>query len=671
VLVQRIVTVAVSRIWTKTDGDDDNNNNSYESNDGGNNGSNNDYSTSEWALRWAATLLVAGAYGYAAQRRQFLHAAVGLPLAIIWFVRQLGETFARLSTFETWAEDRKYWEAGDVEEGRPPRLDSAAMAQPVKWAAQYPLAALAVAVEQTCLILGVVVLVVALDRLLSLHEVIHAFWASRNRRNQGSGNNSSRSNNKSAVRPVYRITRQFDASFGVADEHQIDDDPHQLTQEVTDQVFGMFEDAGAEHSKLAVWLGTHACLCNFTPPPPEPAGRTGRVPSAMALERVCTELLPMVGGRLLHVYVPMAASTRGDDDGPDSIENARSGSIVASMDAFFHLRALYDCGENGVIQVGRDTNFAGRFPVSRRGLQALAKYPNPNDRSSCPRQRTLHLNGLGLAEDQWGCLLRSCDGPSVKVSFSGGDYGKRPDSIRALIQALTEDVCRAHVCVFDAHSLPGDVLRDFAAALERNCSLTELSLSISCRDPWTGNSDPVAVQGAGDTEATTIFDCLARRTAPLDVFDLSARVFSSLLRNRLWNDVVPAAGLNLRSLVLRTGAGLDPRAPPTEYNVEEEERMIRAVSASTSLCAFDYKDWDIPNNNNEYLERIGGAVRPFLRFNRFRRLVLRKEHERSAALQKRWFATTLLRSVACNEAAWCYFLLKNNVVKFHECIESI
>jgi hypothetical protein len=265
--------------------------------------------------------------------------------------------------------------------------------------------------------------------------------------------------------------------------------------------------------------------------------------------------------------------------------------------------------------------------------------------------------------------LRSCDGPSVKVYFFGGGYDQQPDAIRALIQALTENECRAHVCMLDVHCLPDDVLLDFVAGLERNSSLKDLTLSISCRDERSGNFDPVAARTAADTVATTIFGCLARRNAPVDVLDLSAPVFSSLLWNRLWNDVVPAAGLNLKTLVLRTGAGFDPRTPPTEYNVEEEERMIRAVSASTSLCAFDYKDWDVPNNNTEYLERIDSAVRPFLRFNRFRRLALRIEHERSAALQKRWFATTLRRSVACNEPAWCYFLLKNNVVKFHECID--
>jgi hypothetical protein len=692
---QVIVTVAFSRIWGDDDGDDKNNGSSNGNNGSSNNNnerdsSSNGYSNSEWALRFSAILLlVVGADAYAARRhRHFWIAAWELPFAIIWSVRALGETFGRLSAFETWADDRKYWEGGDVEDRRP-RLPSgtpaalpvhvktaAAAARPGFWITQHPLAALAVAVEQACLILGVVVMVAALDRLLSLHEMFTAFLASRHGRDHGvggggGGGDSNSNSTESALRRVYRITRQFDASpTGTADEYQIDDDPHQLTQEIADRVFEMFEEAGEEHSQVAVWLGTHACLCNFAPPLPDPAGRTGRVPSAVALESVCTELLPMVGGRLLHVYVPMAASTRGDDDGPDSIENACSGSIVASMDAFFHLRVLHDCGENGVIQVGRDVNFAGRFPVSRRGLHALAKDPNPNERSNRNRQRCLDLDRLGLAEDQWGCLLRSCDGPSVKVSFSGGGYDQQPGSIRALIQALTENECRAHVCVFDVLSLPGDVLVDFAAALERNSSLKDLTLSICCRDPWTGNLDLVAARDAGDIVATTIFECLARRNAPVDVLDLSLPVSSSLVRNRLWYEVVPAAGLNLKRLVLRTGAGIDPRAPPAEYNVEEEERMIRAVSASTSLCTFDYKDWDIPSNNNEYLERIEMAARPFLRFNRFRRLALKMEHEPSAALQKRWFASTLRRSVACNEPAWCCFLLKRNAAGFHECIDA-
>jgi hypothetical protein len=672
---QAIVTVAMKWIWG--DGDDAK---AAPAHDGGENGSSSDgNSTSSssidiasWAIRMAASLLVVVPYGCSLLRqKQFLVAAVGLPLVMGWYAHYLAETFSRLASFELWAEDRHFWEKEEEEGSRSSaptdRLFGGGAAE--FWILQHPLAGLAVAVEQTCWLLMLLFMVVSLDRLLSLQESIHAFLTSRRGRNQGSShsNISSSSNNKSAIRRVYRITKQFDVSVTAVDEYQIDD-PHPLTRQIADRVFEMFEEAGAEHSQLAVWLGTHACVCNFTPPTPETVGPTGRVPTALALECVCTATLPLVGVHLLSVYAASSASV-GGDVGTEIIEDASRGSIVASMDAFFDLLALYDCDEHVFIEMGRGANFAGQFPVSRRGLQALAKDPNRNARSNRHRHRSLNLDRLALAEDQWGCLLRGCNGPGVKIHFFCERYGKRPDAIRALIQALAENECRAHVDLNDAHVLPAGVLVDFAAALERNCSLTELAISIGCRNERSGFSDPVAAQAAGDIVATTIFDGLARRNAPLDVLDLSAPVFSSLLWNRLWNDVVPAAGLNLKTLVLRTGAGLDPRTPPTECNVHEEERMIRAVSASTSLCTFDYKDWNIPSNNTEYLERIELAVRPFLRFNRFRRLALQMEHEPSGAVQKRWFATTLLRSVACNEASWCYFLLKRNAAGFHECID--
>jgi hypothetical protein len=681
---QAILTVAFSRIWG--DGDDkaahdggENGSSSSSSSSNNNNSSNIGIAYASWAIRMAASLLVCIPYLCAMLRqKQFLVAAVGLPLVMGWYVRYLAEMFSKLASFELWAEDRHFWEernsSTDLGAGGAVVVNRSGPAD--SWITQHPLAALAVAVEQTCWLLMLLFMVVALDRLLSLQEVIHAFLASRNRRNQGSSSRSSNENeNKSAIRRVYRITKPFDVSVtgAAADEYQIDD-PHPLTRQVADRVFEMFEEAGAEHSQIAVWLGVHACVCNFAPPLPEPAGPTGRVPTALVLECVCTATLPLVGVHVLNVYAPSSASV-GGDVGTEIIEDASHGSIVASMDAFFDLLALYDCDEHVFIEMGRGANFAGQFPVSRRGLQALAKDPNRSARSNQNRQRCLNLDRLGLAEDQWGCLLRGCDGPGVKLVFFGagygaGYYGQRPDAIQALIKALRENECRAHVGFNDVHSLPEGVLRDVATAIQRNSSLTELALSICCENERTGYSDPVAAQAAGDTMATTIFDGLARRNAPLAVLDLSAPVFSSLLWNRLWNDVVPAAGLNLRSLVLQTGAGLDPRRPPTVYNVEAEERMIQAVSASTSLCSFDYKDWNVPNDNAEYLDRIDSAVRPFLRFNRFRRLALQMEHKPSGAVQKRWFATTLLRSVACREPAWCYFLLKRNVAGFHECIDG-
>jgi hypothetical protein len=679
---QAILTVAFSRIWG--DKDDD-----KAAHDGGENGSSSHDNSiaiayASWAIRMAASLLVCIPYLCAMVRqKQFLVAAIGLPFVMGWYVRYLADMFSRLATFEVWAEDRHFWEERRQSSASTDRTVGGGAAD--FWILQHPLAALTVAVEQTCWLLMLLFMVVALDRLLSLQEAALAFLASHRGRQRGSGGGSSSSSsssssrssnhNKSAIRRVYRITKQFDVSVtgAAADEYQIDD-PHPLTRHVADRVFEMFEEAGAEHSQLAVWLGSHACVCNFTPPPPETAGPTGRVPTALALECVCTATLPLVGVHVLNVYAPSSTSV-GGNVGTDIIEDASHGSIVASMDAVFHLLALYDCDEPVFIEMGRGANFAGQFPVSRRGLQALAKDPNRSTRSNRDQQRSLNLDRLGLAEDQWGWLLRGCDGPGVKLVFFGvgygaGYYGQRPDAIQALIQALAENECRAQVGLNDVHSLPEGVLRDVAVAIQRNSSLTELAISIGCENERTGYSDPVAAQAACNTVATTIFDGLARRNAPVDVLDLSAPVFSSLLWNRLWNDVVPAAGLNLKTLVLRTGAGLDLRTRPTEYNVHEEERMIRAVSASTSLCAFEFRDWNIPSNNTEYLDRIDIAVRPFLRFNRFRRLALKIEHEPSGAVQKRWFATTLLRSVACHEPAWCYLLLKRNAAEFHECIDA-
>jgi hypothetical protein len=685
---QAIVTVALAWIWGGDDDDDkaapahdSGENGSSSSNNYNNNNSNIGIAYAAWAIRMAASLLVCIPYLCVMLRqKQFLVATVGLPLVMGWYVRYLADMFSRLASFELWAQDRHFWEKEEEGSRSSASTDRGAVGGGAvdSWITQHPLAALAIAVEQTCWLLMLLFMVVALDRLLSLQEAVLAFLVARRGRNKGnSSSSSSRSSNhnKNAIRRVYRITKQFDVSVtgAAADEYQVDD-PHPLTRQVADRVFEMFEEAGAEHSQLAVWLATHACLCNFTPPTPETVGPTGRVPTALALECVCTATLPLVGVHLLSVYAPSSASV-GGNVGTDIIEDASRGSIVASMDAVFDLLALYDCDEHVFIEMGRGANFAGQFPVSRRGLQALAKDPNQNARSNRHRHRMLNLDRLGLAEDQWRCLLRGCDGPGVKLVFFGagygaGYYGQRLDAIRALIQALRENECRAHVGFNDVHSLPEGVLRDVAAAIQRNSSLTELSLSLGCRNERTGYSDPVAAQAAGDTLATAIVDGLARRNAPLDLLELSAPVLSSLLWNRLWDEVVPAAGLNLRSLSLQTGAGLDPRRPPTVYNVEAEERMIRAVSASTSLCAFDYKDWDVPNSNTEYLERIDSAVRPFLRFNRLRRLALQMEHEPSGAVQKRWFATTLLRSVACNEASWCYFLLKRNAAEFHECIDA-
>jgi hypothetical protein len=430
-----------------------------------------------------------------------------------------------------------------------------------------------------------------------------------------------------------------------------------------------------------VWLGTGLCLCvAFTPPIPGPEYTTGRVLSSSAAAAV-EPIFHIDSWPWLGVCVYGASPSLHDDDDDDdnnrraiSIEDdppSCSGSIVAGVDALFHMLALTRRGyEDDFLYLNRDENFLGRFPVSRRGLQALVKDAARSESAHWTRHRTLHLIGLGIAADQWDCLLRGCDGPGVNFPFYSAGYGERPDAIRALIRALRDNECRARITLHDVHSLPESVLCDLAAALEQNSSLTELEFAISCTDRTSGFSDPAAAIPAGDTLACTIFASLVRRNAPIDVLELHVPAFSSLLRTRLWDDVVPAAVLNLRTLVLRTGSGLDPRAPRRlAVCADEEHRMIRAVSASTSLCTFDFRDWSIPDNNSQYLDRIDKAVRPFLRFNRFRRLVAIIAPLPSVALQKRWFATLLLRSVARREMAWCYFLLTRNVGAFQECVE--
>jgi hypothetical protein len=89
--------------------------------------------------------------------------------------------------------------------------------------------------------------------------------------------------------------------------------------------------------------------------------------------------------------------------------------------------------------------------------------------------------------------------------------------------------------------------------------------------------------------------------------------------------------------------------------------MTRSMFASTSICAFQYKNY---SRDEFHLEKINNDLRPYLCFNRLRRLVLLIEQKSDVARQDpdRWFATLLLRSVTQRNPAWCYFLLKRNAV---------
>ena len=229
------------------------------------------------------------------------------------------------------------------------------------------------------------------------------------------------------------------------------------------------------------------------------------------------------------------------------------------MDTFFHLLAMYDCcpigSTNGFVLIAKGRDFGGPFPVSRRGLAALVRDSKGSRHAGADgasrhrrRRRSYHLNKFGLSSDKWDCIFRSCDGPDVQLQFFCFAYAEFPDAIRGLMSALQEDRCRAAIFVIGVEYLPPSVFQEFLEALERNRSVAEVALNI---ENGGTEDDNAAVD---DTALHGLLDSLVRRRYRLDVLELHVPAFTQRTWDQLWTDVVPSSALNVRRLVLRTGA---------------------------------------------------------------------------------------------------------------------
>jgi hypothetical protein len=420
----------------------------------------------------------------------------------------------------------------------------------------------------------------------------------------------------------------------------------------------------------AVWFGESLCVCNDRlPVPAEPDAGTGRVPTTrgggagVALEHVGSVYMPCTG-YLLDLYVaepPRAGSAvrgrRNEDQAYPS--DTLAAETAAGMDTFFHLLALYDCchsgASDGVVQINKDRDFAGRFPVSRRGLAALVRdstASHPPDAAGGRRlrsRRSYDLQAMGLSAINWDCIFGSCGGPNVQLRISCFGYEEFPEAVRGLVSALQEDRCRASIFVISLQHLPPSVLLEWLEALEKNRSVPEVAVSVEIRGG--GNDDP-----ADDTALVALLGCLARRRNHLDVLELQVPKFTQRAWVQLWNDVVPSRALHVRRLVLRTDTA-----------VHDEELMVRSLRANTTLCELDYRNSNPPgrgNDGNTSAAGIGARVQPYLNFNRFRQLLSRIENETSAELQKRWSGTILTQSAATltrrPNPLLCYHLLRRS-----------
>jgi hypothetical protein len=614
-------------------------------------------------------------------RRRFALAAAGLPVVLVGCAGAVFKMFAAHPTAREWAMHRGYCRIGP-----PPPLpqDPSIVAAAADISISNNnghtceanssietlgyLAALAVAMDQACLLLLLILLGAALNRLLFLSEIVASWW-------DGCGNHKKKKN--ATFARVHRIASRFDM-IHIVDEQCCavrdlsDGDPAEL--EVMAKT--LFQWLGFRRNG-AVWFGERLCVCNDRLPVPEPDARTGRVPTTtrfggagagIALEHVGSVSMPFTE-YLLHLYVAEPPRGRRNDDQAYPNDTL---AAAAGMDTFFHLLALYECchsgASDGFVQINKDRDFAGRFPVSRRGLAALvrdstASHPPGGERVRHPRsRRSYDLDALGLAADQWDCIFGSCDGPNVQLRFNCFGYEEFPEAVRGLVSALQEDRCRASIFVIGLQSLPPLVLLEWLEALEKNRTVPEIAVSVEIRGG--GDDDP-----ADDTALLGLLGCLARRQARLDVLELRVPEFTQRTWDQLWTDVVPSRALNVRRLVLRTGPehGRGRRTQDLAREggqyVVDEGLMERTLCTSLGLCELDYRNSNMAHDDAN-AERIADRVRPYLNFNRFRRLLSSIEREPSAALRKRWCGSILIQSAATPSRhpnpAWCYHIVRRN-----------
>jgi hypothetical protein len=181
-----------------------------------------------------------------------------------------------------------------------------------------------------------------------------------------------------------------------------------------EQVFRLLSRSGtAGNSDVTVWLSEDLFLCNYDALDPAAANRSS---SAFVLESICFFFLPGID-HVIGVYgtSPNSHSSEGRDN-----DNHSVGSRVASMDSFFCLVAMYDCG-GFPVRMERARSFVGRFPISVSCLKKVVQD------GRC--QRVLNRQNLGLSTDQWDCILRCCGSPNVQLGFSGPDFAQNPEAI--------------------------------------------------------------------------------------------------------------------------------------------------------------------------------------------------------------------------------------------------
>jgi hypothetical protein len=231
-------------------------------------------------------------------------------------------------------------------------------------------------------------------------------------------------------------------------------------------------------------------LRNYDALDPAAANRSS---SAFVLESICFIFLPGID-HVIGVYgtSPNSHSSEGRDNDIHSV-----GSRVASIDSFFCLVAMYDCG-GFPVRMERARSFVGRFPISVSCLKKVVQD------GRC--QRVLNLQNLGLSTDQWDCILRSCGSPNVQLGFSGPDFAQNPEAICALIQGLRGSHCCARINVGDVQSLPRNVFEDFANAVQQNISITELELTV---DGTRSSFHAAEIDSASEVVLIRFFDCLS------------------------------------------------------------------------------------------------------------------------------------------------------------------
>jgi hypothetical protein len=615
----------------------------------------------------------------------FALAAVGLPVVMVGYAGAVFRMFAANPTALEWAVHRGY----SIGPPRPPHQDFSGAAAVVDISNSGHtcetsssigtigfLAAAAVAMDRACLLLLLILLGAALNRLLFLSATVASWWDGRR------GESKKEKKKHEAFGSVHRIASRYDMNH-IVDEHCCavrdlsDGDPSEL-EDMARQMFQLLAPVrrnGTTHNRnAAVWFGESLCVCNDRLPVPETDARTGRVPTTrgggagIALEHVgTTAYMPFVLP-LLHLYVAEPPRGRRNEDQARP-NDTLAAAAAAGMDSFFHLLAMYDrChsgASDGFVQIAKDRDFAGRFPVSRRGLAALVRESTAQgaDDGRHPRsRRSFHLHALRLAADQWDCIFGSC-GPNVQLRISCFGYEESPEAVRGLVSALQEDRCRASIFVISLQHLPHSVLLELLEALEKNRSVTEVAVSVEIRG-GEYDDDP-----ADDTALVALLGCLARRQARLDVLEVHVPEFTRRTWDQLWTDVVPSHALEVRRLVLRTGPehGRGRRtqnlAREGGQYVVDEGLMVRAVCTSTSMCELDYRNSNMADDDAN-AERIADRVRPYLNFNRFRRLLSNIEREASDALRTRWFGTILIRSAATPSRhpnpAWCYHIVRRN-----------